>query len=403
MRDARSFRPRPELLEARDVPTAAGIYALGGGPGGPPRVQVFDSASHALLADFLAYEPTFTGGVSAAVGDVNNDGVPDLIVGAGVGGGPRVRVFDGRAFRGGRGVVPAAPTDGVSFADADVIADFFAFESSQRGGTFVTAGNFIGQSFADLAVGAGPGGGPRVRVLDGQQIAAQGLQYTSNAAGDTVANFFAFESSFRNGVVVSASPPLFGGSYSQLVVAPGPGGGPRVRVLDGNQIAAQGLGYTSFGTADAFADFLAADQASRTGLYVTTADFNNDGIPDVAVGTGAGLDGLVTIYNGSAIQSRRANFTGLAAGDVLTSFPVNPAVETGSGPATYSNGVTVGAMITAGGINQGALIYGWGGQGRFGRAQVLQFQTGSGGLLSPQTLATHLFDPTFVGGVFVSN
>src|SRR5687768_5184989 len=93
------LRRGPEPLEAREVPTAPGLFALGGGPGGPPRVQVFDASTGAIVGDFLAYEATFTGGVNAAVGDVNNDGFSDLVVGAGVGGGPRVRVFDGRAFR----------------------------------------------------------------------------------------------------------------------------------------------------------------------------------------------------------------------------------------------------------------------------------------------------------------
>src|SRR5438045_2255137 len=89
-----------ETLEGRDVPTAAGLYAVGGGPGGSPRVQVFDTTSGALLGDFQAFEPDFSGGVNVAVGDVNNDGLADVVVGAGQGGGPRVRVISGQAFRG---------------------------------------------------------------------------------------------------------------------------------------------------------------------------------------------------------------------------------------------------------------------------------------------------------------
>jgi len=49
-----------------------------------------------MIQSFFAYDPRFTGGVRVAVGDVNGDGTPDLVCGAGPGGGPNVTVFDGR-------------------------------------------------------------------------------------------------------------------------------------------------------------------------------------------------------------------------------------------------------------------------------------------------------------------
>jgi hypothetical protein len=403
MRPDRSFRPRMELLEPREVPTAGGLHAIGAGPGGLPRVQVFDTFTGARVADFLAYEPTFTGGVNVAIGDVNNDGVPDVIVGAGFGGGPRVRVIDGQAFRVGFTGTILAPNDGkTAIQDPFVLADFFAFEDTQRGGTFVTAGTFAGLAFTDVVVGAGPGGGPRVRILSGEQITRQGRLFTSDRAGDTIANFFAFESTFRNGVTVSASPPLFGGQFSDLVVAPGFGGGPRVRLLDGGFIAAQRLAYTSFGFNDAISDFFAGDPAARSGLFVTTADYNSDGIPDVAIGTGPGLPGAVTIYSGAVMRTRRITFTGLAAGDVLDKFTVNPPVDRPSGPALYTNGVTVGSALAPGTINQGLLQVGFGGEGRVGRAQMIRFVAGLG-FVSRQVMSDVRFDPNFIGGVFVSN
>ena len=47
----------------------------------------------------FVYEDTFRGGTSVAFGDVDNDGVPDLITGPGDGGGPRLRVLSGRCLR----------------------------------------------------------------------------------------------------------------------------------------------------------------------------------------------------------------------------------------------------------------------------------------------------------------
>ncbi len=391
MSDAMKVRLRSEELEAREVPAAASIFAVGGGSGGPPRMQVFNVTTGAKVADFLAFENTFTGGVKAAVGDVNGDNVADLIIGAGVGGGPRVRVLDGRAFAPGFNF-PRAPLDGTSpVVDNIVIADFFAFESTQRGGTNVAVGNFVGTSNAELVIGAGPGGGPRVRILDGAAVTLQGRAFTSDTLGDTVANFFAFEPSFRNGVAVSATPTPFGGlAVSDLVVAPGLGGGPRVRVLRGTEIANRQLLYTSFDFNQSIADFFAFDPNIRSGLSVATADYNRDGFTDVAVGTGPGVTGTFTIYSGAAILA--GNFTGLRAGDILSSESFNG----------YTNGVTVGAAILPNGLNNGYLLLGTGGQGLIGQADVSQFLFGAG-FLQRQLVFSLPFDPNFLGGVFVSN
>src|SRR5262249_16354637 len=69
-------------------------FALGSGAGIDSRVEVYDSFSGARLQTLNPY-PGFGGGVTTAIGDVNRDGVPDLITGASTGGGPHVKVYDG--------------------------------------------------------------------------------------------------------------------------------------------------------------------------------------------------------------------------------------------------------------------------------------------------------------------
>lgn len=129
------------------------FVAVGAGPGGGPRVQVwqFTPTGYAKRFDQFAFEPSFSGGVQVALTDWNGDGLPDLVVGAGNGGAPRVRIFTG-------------DTDG-NFAPA---TDFFAYEPSFRGGVFVDG------SGADLLLSPGVGGGPRVRKFtNGVQVADQ--------------------------------------------------------------------------------------------------------------------------------------------------------------------------------------------------------------------------------------
>jgi len=56
------------------------------------------------------------------------DGIPDLVVGTGPGGGPRIRLFDGATME---------PMDGP-------LSDFFAYEDTFRGGVNVAVGDFNG-------------------------------------------------------------------------------------------------------------------------------------------------------------------------------------------------------------------------------------------------------------------
>ncbi|MGL4423992.1 MAG: S8 family serine peptidase, partial [Gemmataceae bacterium] len=68
------------------------------GPGGSARIRVFDGKDGRELAGWLAFEESFTGGAFPATGDLTGDGISDLVITPDVGGGPRVRIYDGRNF-----------------------------------------------------------------------------------------------------------------------------------------------------------------------------------------------------------------------------------------------------------------------------------------------------------------
>ncbi len=111
-----------------------------------PRILVTDLQGH-VRKSWFAYTKNFRGGLSVAIGDLDGDGLREIISGAGMGGGPHVRSFktDGQIWRGG----------------------FFAFDASQHGGARVAVGDVDGDHVDDLVVGTGPGTAPRVRVYDG--------------------------------------------------------------------------------------------------------------------------------------------------------------------------------------------------------------------------------------------
>ncbi|MFA6908588.1 MAG: hypothetical protein WC289_01750, partial [Patescibacteria group bacterium] len=87
----------------------------GAGNGGGPQVRIF-SDKGVLLGSFFAYATTFRGGVTVGSFDVDEDGIDEIIVGTGPGGGPQVRIFN---------------------SHAGVLGQFFAFESTLRSGIFV--------------------------------------------------------------------------------------------------------------------------------------------------------------------------------------------------------------------------------------------------------------------------
>jgi FtsP/CotA-like multicopper oxidase with cupredoxin domain len=173
------------------------IYATGAGAGGGPAVNIYSGLDNSLITSFFAFEEDFTGGVQTAVADVNNDGISDVIVGAGAGGGPRVIVYDG------------------STNFTTQLFDFFAFSTEFSGGVDVAAGDFNADGFADIVVGAGPGGGPQVSIFDGQ-------------TGNVLTQFFAYDQSFRGGVTVAVGD-VDGSSFNSVITGAGAGGGSHVK------------------------------------------------------------------------------------------------------------------------------------------------------------------------------
>ncbi len=227
------------------------------GPGGGPDIRVWDGATGGMLFEFLAYSGTFTGGVYVAVGDVDGDGHDDIITGAGQGGGPHVEAFSGLngqlirsfmayapSFTGGV-TVAAGDTNGdrkadiitgagpgggphvevFSGANLGLLASFFAYDPGFRGGVFVAGGDVNGDGRADIVTGPGVGGGAHVKAFSG----VDGTILTSFIA---FPNFSLLALPSASGARVAVSDVNQDG-FGDIVVSTGRGRGPEVKVFSG--------------------------------------------------------------------------------------------------------------------------------------------------------------------------
>ncbi|MDY3555762.1 VCBS repeat-containing protein [Gemmata sp. JC717] len=118
---------------------------VGAAAGTSPHVKVFDGRNPGLLKSFFAFDGAFVGGVRVAGGDLNHDGLDDIIVGAGPGAGSHVKVFKGD--------------------DLSLLSSKIVFESTYAGGVYVEVNDVSGNGLDDLVVERASGGA-RFRAFD---------------------------------------------------------------------------------------------------------------------------------------------------------------------------------------------------------------------------------------------
>ena len=127
MFSARTFRPR--LLA---MYTQARV-----------RLNTFTPRNETLRG-FFAFLQAFSHGMTVASGDVNADGIADVIADSGAGASTRVALIDGKT--------------------SQPIRTFLPFDGFTCGATVAT-GDFNNDGLVDIVTGAGPGGGPHVKVF----------------------------------------------------------------------------------------------------------------------------------------------------------------------------------------------------------------------------------------------
>jgi len=318
------YAPGPGRPAVGFNPAAGGSFAVGAGVGGGPRVRVYGRLSDPPVADFFAYDPDTRGGVRVAVADLTGDGIADVVTAPGPGLPPLVRVFDGR--------------------DLDLVAEFYGADPAWTGGLHVAAHDRTRDGRALVATAPDVGGSPAVKVFD-------------VAAGREAASFFAFPDALRGGARLALGD-ADGDGIPDVLAAPGPcDHAPVIRVFGGRDwkagtdylaadprwrggvwVAAGGVGaggrcliaaghdaggppsvrMIEAATGRPISEWRAFADEFRGGVRVAIRDFDGDGVSDVACAAGPGLRGCpVRVFDGK---------TGRPAAD----FPAIPDFDGGT-------------------------------------------------------------------------
>lgn len=114
--------------------------------GGGPHVRIFESDGTVLYnGGFFAYDGKFRGGVNVACGDIDGDGLDDIVTGAGLTGGPHIKVF--------------SPNGNMKY-------EIFAGSAFESSGTTVAVGDVDGDNDVEIITGRMGEGDSTITIFD---------------------------------------------------------------------------------------------------------------------------------------------------------------------------------------------------------------------------------------------
>jgi len=228
-------------------------------PQSGPFVQMFNRVTNEQMTVFQPFGPDYTGGFTVAKGDVNNDGVADLLYSARLGG--QVQIYDGSNFNPLGAVYPFGP----------------GLQSSLS----IAVGDINGDGYGDVIAAPGSVGMPP------HVVAISGRDMTS-----TLFSQYAYSTAFLGGVSVAAGE-VNGDGAMDIITAPLVGAPPHIVTFDGK-------------TGAVLQSYYAYSPLYRGGTSIAAADLDGDGFTEIITGASAAAPHVVVVD--SRTMSVKASF-----------------------------------------------------------------------------------------------
>ena len=223
------------------------------GHGGSSHVQTYNRYGETIYTSgFYAFAQTLTTGFNLASGDLNGDGVEEIIVAPKTGGAPHVRIFDNEG-------------------NLKFIPGFYAYGQSLRCGVDITTGDLDGDGKEEIVTIPGEGCPAHVRIFNylGQPVLHPG--------------FFAYATNLRSGFRIS-SGDLNNDGKDEIVTVPEKFLPAHVRIFDyqGNMKFTPGFyAYNNY----------------KTGADIAVGDLDSDGWAEIITIPGKGYPAHLRIFN----------------------------------------------------------------------------------------------------------